>query len=38
MIGGSFTLAPALVGGLTHTTNATAPIRHRVPDFFDGDA
>jgi hypothetical protein len=23
------------VGGLTATTNATAPIRHRLPDFFE---
>ena len=32
---GSFALAPPLVGGLTPATNTTAPIRHRVPDFFD---
>src|SRR5215475_6336986 len=28
------TLAPPLVGGLTPATNTTAPIRHRLPDFF----
>src|ERR671919_443719 len=27
--------APPLVGGLTPPTNATAPIRHRLPDFFE---
>ncbi|GAA2680218.1 hypothetical protein GCM10010412_064280 [Nonomuraea recticatena] len=34
MIRGSFALAPPLVGGLTPATNTTAPIRHRLPDFF----
>src|ERR671930_1629122 len=28
---GSFTVAPPLVGGLTPTTNSTAPIRHPLP-------
>src|SRR5919204_3031056 len=27
--------APPLVGGLTPATNTTAPIRHRLPDFFE---
>ena len=31
----SFAVAPPLVGDLTPTTNATAPIRHRLPDFFE---
>ena len=28
-------MAPPLVGGLTPTTNTTAPIRHRLPNFFN---
>jgi hypothetical protein len=27
-------LAPPLADGLTPATNTTAPIRHRLPDFF----
>ena len=34
MIAVPFALAPPLVGGLTPATNTTAPIRHRLPDFF----
>ena len=30
-----FALAPPLVGGLTPATNITAPIRHRLPHFFE---
>src|ERR1700738_1099023 len=30
-----FALAPTLVGGLTPATNTTAPIRHRLLDFFE---
>src|SRR5258706_15144411 len=35
MIAVPFALAPPLVGGLTPATNTTAPIRHRLPDFFE---
>jgi hypothetical protein len=29
------TFAPPPVGGLTPATNTTAPIRHRLPNFFE---
>jgi hypothetical protein len=35
MIAVSADVVPPLGGGLSPATNATAPIRHRRPDFFE---